>query len=227
MSKNLIEITNLKKEYLNGDVRISVLEKVNLNITSGKLIALVGPSGSGKSTLLHLLALLDKPTSGSIKSFGVDVQKLTNAGKNKMIRENISIIFQNNNLLSDFTALENVAIPLIIRNENYKSSIEKASEILNKVNLKHRFEHFPSDLSGGEQQRVAIARAIASNTKIILADEPTGNLDNKTSKEVFSYFLKLKEKNKTIIIATHNRELAKKADYTLSISDGVIKRLND
>ena len=128
MSKNLIEITNLKKEYLYGDVRISVLEKVNLNITSGKLIALVGPSGSGKSTLLNLLALLDKPTSGSIKSFGVDVQKLTNAGKNKMIRENISIIFQNNNLLSDFTALENVAIPLIIRNENYKSSIEKASE---------------------------------------------------------------------------------------------------
>ena len=227
MSKSLIEIKNLKKEYMNGDTKISVLNNVNLNIISGKLVALVGPSGSGKSTLLHLLALLDKPTSGSIKSFGVAVEKLNDESKNKIVRENISIIFQNNNLLSDFTALENVAIPLIIRDQNYKSSIKKASEILGKVNLNHRLEHMPSDLSGGEQQRVAIARAIASDTKIILADEPTGNLDNKTSKEVFSYFLKLKEKNKTIIIATHNRELAKKADYTLSISDGVIKRSNE
>ena len=227
MSKSLIEIKNLKKEYMNGDTKISVLNNVNLNIISGKLVALVGPSGSGKSTLLHLLALLDKPTSGSIKSFGVAVEKLNDESKNKIVRENISIIFQNNNLLSDFTALENVAIPLIIRDQNYKSSIKKASEILGKVNLNHRLEHMPSDLSGGEQQRVAIARAIASDTKIILADEPTGNLDNKTSKEVFSYFLKLKEKNKTIIIASHNRELAKKADYTLSISDGVIKRSNE
>ena len=119
MSKSLIEIKNLKKEYMNGDTKISVLNNVNLNIISGKLVALVGPSGSGKSTLLHLLALLDKPTSGSIKSFGVAVEKLNDESKNKIVRENISIIFQNNNLLSDFTALENVAIPLIIRNENY------------------------------------------------------------------------------------------------------------
>ena len=118
--------------------------------------------------------------------------------KNKMVRENISIIFQNNNLLSDFTALENVALPLIIRETNYKTSIKKAEKFLKKVNLGHRLNHFPSDLSGGEQQRVAIARSIASDTSIILADEPTGNLDEKTSQEVFSYFLKLKEKNKTI-----------------------------
>jgi ABC-type lipoprotein export system ATPase subunit len=141
-----------------------------------------------------------------------------------MIKDYISIIFQNNNLLSDFTALENVAIPLIIRNQNYKNSIEKAKKVLAKVNLSHRLNYFPSDLSGGEQQRVAIARSLAADTKIILADEPTGNLDYKTSNEVFSYFLKLKEKNKTILIATHNRELAKKADYTLSLANGNIKR---
>ena len=141
-----------------------------------------------------------------------------------MIRNNISIIFQNNNLLSDFTSLENVAIPLIIRGNDYNFSIKKAAKILSGVNLGHRLDHFPSDLSGGEQQRVAIARSIASDTSIILADEPTGNLDEKTSEEVFSYFLKLKQKNKTILIATHNRELARKADYTLTLSNGNIKR---
>ena len=146
--------------------------------------------------------------------------------KNLIIRKNISIIFQNNNLLSDFTALENVAIPLIIRGISYNSSIKKAAEILSIVNLTNRVSHFPSDMSGGEQQRVAIARSLASDTSIILADEPTGNLDEKTSEEVFSYFLKLKKKNKTILIATHNRELAKKADYTLRLTDGNIKRFN-
>ena len=144
----------------------------------------------------------------------------------QIIRENISIIFQNNNLLSDFTAIENVAMPLIIRNQSYSDSIKKAEKFLKKVNLSHRLNHFPSDLSGGEQQRVAIARSFIADTKIILADEPTGNLDIKNSNEVFSYFLKLKQKNKIILIATHNREIAKKADYTLSISDGNIKRVN-
>ena len=146
--------------------------------------------------------------------------------KNQLIRTNISIIFQNNNLLSDFTAVENVAMPLIIRNMGYDNSVKEAEGFLKKVNLGHRLNHFPSDLSGGEQQRVAIARALISDTKIILADEPTGNLDNKNSSEVFSYFLKLKKKNKIVLIATHNREIAKKADYALSISDGNIKRIN-
>ena len=205
---------------------IKVLKNVSLNIESGKLIALIGPSGSGKSTFLHLIALLDKPTHGKLKVFGNLTKDIDEDKKNKLIRDNISIIFQNNNLLADFTALENVAIPLIIRNQNYKASINKASKILDQVNLHHRLNHLPSDLSGGEQQRVAIARSIASETKIILADEPTGNLDYETSREVFSYFLKLKEKNKTILIATHNRELARKADYTLSLVNGVIKRVN-
>ena len=226
MNKQLIQIKNLKKEFENTNSTIKVLKSINLNIETGKLVALVGPSGSGKSTFLHLLALLDKPTKGEIKLMGKLTEKLNDDEKNKMIRENISIIFQNNNLLSDFTALENVAIPLLIRNQNYNLSIKKATKILNVVKLGHRLNHFPSDLSGGEQQRVAIARSIASETKIILADEPTGNLDYATTKEVFSYFLKLKEKNKTIIIATHNRELASKADYTLSLNEGIIKRVN-
>ena len=224
MSKNLIEIKKLKKEFKNNNSVVKVLNDVNINIESGKLVALVGPSGSGKSTLLHLLALLDEPTKGKIFLFGNSTSNISEDKKNKIIKDYISIIFQNNNLLSDFTALENVAIPLIIRNQNYKNSIEKAKKVLAKVNLSHRLNYFPSDLSGGEQQRVAIARSLAADTKIILADEPTGNLDYKTSNEVFSYFLKLKEKNKTILIATHNRELAKKADYTLSLTNGNIKR---
>jgi len=224
MSKNLIEIKKLKKEFKNNNSVVKVLDNVNINIESGKLVALIGPSGSGKSTFLHLLALLDEPTKGKIFLFGNSTANISEDKKNRIIKDYISIIFQNNNLLSDFTALENVAIPLIIRNQNYKNSIEKAKKVLAKVNLSHRLNYFPSDLSGGEQQRVAIARSLAADTKIILADEPTGNLDYKTSNEVFSYFLKLKEKNKTILIATHNRELAKKADYTLSLANGNIKR---
>ena len=226
MSKFLIEIKKLSKQFEANNTIIKVLKDVNLNLESGKIIALVGPSGSGKSTFLHLLALLDKPTKGKISILGNSTFNISENKKNQMIRDCISIIFQNNNLLSDFTALENVAIPLIIRNKNYNYALKKAEKFLGEVRLSHRLNHFPSDLSGGEQQRVAIARSLIAETKIILADEPTGNLDYKNAKEVFSYFLKLKQKNKIILIATHNRELAKKADYTLSLSDGNIKRVN-
>ena len=226
MNKNLIEVKKLNKQFKNNNSIIKVLKNINLKLESGKLIALTGPSGSGKSTFLHLLALLDKPTKGEIVLLGKKTENISEEQKNLMIRNNISIIFQNNNLLSDFTSLENVAIPLIIRGNDYDFSIKKAAKILSRVNLGHRLDHFPSDLSGGEQQRVAIARSLASDTSIILADEPTGNLDEKTSEEVFSYFLKLKQKNKTILIATHNRELARRADYTLRLSDGNIKRVN-
>ena len=226
MNKLLIKIQKLNKQFENNNSIIQVLKDVNLNLESGKVIALVGPSGSGKSTFLHLLALLDRPTKGKISILGKSTSDLSEDKKNEMIRDHVSIIFQNNNLLSDFNALENVAIPLIIRNKSYSYAIEKAEKFLKQVNLSHRLKHFPSDLSGGEQQRVAIARSLVSETKIILADEPTGNLDYKNSAEVFSYFLKLKEKNKIILIATHNRELAKKADYTLSLSNGNIKRVN-
>ena len=226
MNKFLIKTQNLTKHFENNNSVINVLKDINLNLESGKIIALVGPSGSGKSTFLHLLALLDKPTKGKISILGKSTSDISEDKKNEMIRDNVSIIFQNNNLLSDFTALENVAIPLIIRNKSYGYAIKEAEKFLRQVNLGHRLKHFPSDLSGGEQQRVAIARSLISETKIILADEPTGNLDYKNSVEVFSYFLKLKEKNKIVLIATHNRELAKKADYTLSLSNGNVKRVN-
>ena len=226
MSKPFIKIEKLNKQFETSNSTIQVLKDINLNLDSGKIIAITGPSGSGKSTFLHLLALLDKPTRGKISILGQSANNLSEYNKNKMIRDNISIIFQNNNLLSDFTAIENVAMPLIIRNKNYNYSIKQAEKFLNKVNLGKRLKHFPSDLSGGEQQRVAIARSLISETKIILADEPTGNLDYKNSIEVFSYFLKLKQKNKIIIIATHNRELANKADYTLRLSNGIIKKEN-
>ena len=224
MSETFIKIEKLNKQFETSNSTIQVLKDINLNLDSGKIIAITGPSGSGKSTFLHLLALLDKPTKGKISILGQSANNLSEYNKNKMIRDNISIIFQNNNLLSDFTAIENVAMPLIIRNKNYNYSIKQAEKFLKKVNLGKRLKHFPSDLSGGEQQRVAIARSLISETKIILADEPTGNLDYKNSIEVFSYFLKLKQKNKIIIIATHNRELANKADYTLRLSNGIIKR---
>ena len=227
MNKNCIKVEKLSKNFINNKVVVNVLNNLNLNLETGKIIALVGPSGSGKSTLLHLLALLDKPTNGKITILGEPTQNITENKRNQLIRNHISIIFQNNNLLLDFTAVENVAMPLIIRNKNYNSSIKEAESYLRKVNLGHRLYHFPSDLSGGEQQRVAIARSLISDTKIILADEPTGNLDNKNSSEVLSYFLKLKQKNKIVLIATHNREIAKRADYTLSIRDGIIKSSNE
>ncbi len=227
MNKNCIKVEKLSKNFINNKVVVNVLNNLNLNLETGKIIALVGPSGSGKSTLLHLLALLDKPTNGKITILGEPTQNITENKRNQLIRNHISIIFQNNNLLLDFTAVENVAMPLIIRNKNYNSSIKEAESYLRKVNLGHRLNHFPSDLSGGEQQRVAIARSLISDTKIILADEPTGNLDNKNSSEVLSYFLKLKQKNKIVLIATHNREIAKRADYTLSIRYGNIKSSNE
>ena len=226
MNNNLIKIEKLTKNFTNNKITVKVLKNLNLKLEMGKIVALVGPSGSGKSTLLHLIALLDKPTTGKISILGKETYNIAEDKKNQIIRNNISIIFQNNNLLSDFTAIENVAMPLIIRDQNFKKSLKQAEKFLKKVNLGHRLNHFPADLSGGEQQRVAIARSLIADTKIILADEPTGNLDNKNSDEVFSYFLKLKQKNKIILIATHNREIAKKADYTLSISDGIIKRSN-
>ena len=226
MSRYLIEVKKLKKTFDHRNSQVKVFQDVNLGIKPGELVALVGPSGSGKSSFLHLLSLLDKPSGGKILFLGKDSKNFNEYKKNQIRREKISIIFQDNNLLSDFTTVENVLMPLIIRGENYESSFKKAKNILKQVNLSERINHFPSELSGGEQQRVAIARSLISETDLILADEPTGNLDFKTSLDVFSYFVKLKKLKKTVIFATHNRELAKKADYKLSILNGNIKRVN-
>ena len=226
MSKIHIEISNLKKSFDHTNGSITLFKNFSIKIKEGELVALVGPSGSGKSSLLHLLALLDEPTQGKIILNKIDTKKLTNIEKDEIRRKNISIIFQDNNLLTDFTAIENIKMPLIIKSENKEIIKKKAEKILKEVKIYDRSNHFPNELSGGEQQRVAIARALISETNIILADEPTGNLDYKTSKEIFSLFLKLKKLNKTIIFATHNRELANRADYKLFISDGNIKRVN-
>ena len=226
MSKALLETVNLKKTYEHVNGNITLFNNLNLKIKQGELIALVGPSGSGKSSLLHLLALLDDPTKGKILLNNQETKNLSDSQKDEIRRKNISIIFQDNNLLTDFTAIENVMMPLIIKGENKKNILEKANKILKDVKILNRSDHFPNELSGGEQQRIAIARALISETNLILADEPTGNLDFKTSKEIFSYFLKLKKLKKTIIFATHNRELANRADYKLFISNGDIKRVN-
>jgi ABC-type lipoprotein export system ATPase subunit len=226
MSKILIETVNLKKTYKHFNGNITLFNNLNLKIMQGDLVALVGPSGSGKSSLLHLLALLDEPTKGDIKINEVFTKKFSEEKKDETRRKNISIIFQDNNLLNDFTSIENIMMPLIIKGENLENAKKKAQKILKAVKIFDRSQHFPSELSGGEQQRVAIARALIAETNLILADEPTGNLDFKTSKEIFSYFLKLKKLKKTIIFATHNRELANRADYKLFISNGDIKRVN-
>ena len=226
MSKILIETINLKKTFEHKNGSINLFENVNIKIKKGDLVSLVGPSGSGKSSLLHLLALLDNPTKGKILLNNKDVKNFSEAEKDIVRRKQISIIFQDNNLLTDFTAIENVMMPLIIQGYQVKESKKKAIKHLKDVKIINRDNHFPNELSGGEQQRVAIARALIAQTDLVLADEPTGNLDYKTSIDIFSYFLKLKKLNKAVIFATHNRELANKADYKLSILRGDIKRVN-
>ena len=226
MNNNILEIKKINKNFKHRNGTIEIFKNVSLNIKKGDLVALVGPSGSGKSTLLNMISLLDEPTAGQIIFKNKDVKNLNAESKDNIRKKNISMIFQNNNLLTDFTAIENVLMPLIIRKEKVSASKKKAEKILSSFNLKNRQNHYPDELSGGEQQRVAIARALISETDLILADEPTGNLDYKTSQEIFSYFQKLKKLNKTIIFATHNRDLANKADYKLSILNGNIKRAN-
>ena len=227
MNKEIIKLSKITKKFIGGSKEITVLRNINLSINRGELISLTGPSGSGKSTLLHIIALLDKPTSGEVFFKEKSFSKSKEVEKDFVRMNGISIIYQQNNLLSDFTALENVAIPLINNGHNLKQAEKKATNILSLVNLSKRLNHFPSNLSGGEQQRVAIARALITEPDLILADEPTGSLDRKTANEIFLLFSKLRSKNRTILYATHNRELSNKADYKLNILDGNITKENE
>ena len=227
MSNEIIKLSKISKKFVGAYKDIIVLKNINLKIIGGELVSLTGPSGSGKSTLLHLIALLDQPTSGEVFFKKKSFSKSTDSEKDLVRRQGISIIYQQNNLLSDFTALENVTIPLVANGYNWKDATKKASKILSLVNLSKRLNHFSTELSGGEQQRVAVARALVTEPDLILADEPTGSLDRKTANEIFSLFSKLKSKNRAIIYATHNRELANKADYKLNIIDGNIIRKNE
>jgi ABC-type lipoprotein export system ATPase subunit len=227
MNNEIIKLSKISKNFVGKNNNINVLKNINLKINEGDLISLTGPSGSGKSTLLHIIGLLDQPTNGEIFFEKKSFSKSTDKEKDTVRRNGISIIYQQNNLLSDFTALENVMIPLLNTGFSYYQSSVKALKMLSLVNLSKRSDHFPSELSGGEQQRVAVARAIVTEPKLILADEPTGSLDRKTANEVFSLFLKLKSKKRAILYATHNRDLSNKADYKLSLIDGNIKRENE
>ena len=202
----IVETLSLKKTYKHSNGNVTLFDKLNITIKRGELVALVGPSGSGKSSLLHLLALLDEPSKGNIKINDISTNKLNDEEKDKIRKEKISIIFKENNLLNDFTAIENVMMPLLIKNINKEEAKKRAQKILRSVKILERSQHFPNELSGGEQQRVAIARALIAETNLILADEPTGNLDYKTSLEIFSYFLKLKKIKKTIIFASGYRK---------------------
>ena len=222
---NIIETKKLSKSYFLNK-KLNVLNNVNIKIKKGDLVALLGPSGSGKSTLLHLLALLDRPTTGEIYFDSKKISLLSEKSKDNIRGNKISIIYQQNNLLNDFSALENVEIALISSGATQKKSSLLAKALLSQVGLSKRYNHFPADLSGGEQQRVAIARALINEPELILADEPTGSLDRFNSNEIFNFFLKMKTKKRTIIYATHNRQLADKADYKLSIIDGSIRRVN-
>ena len=227
MSEEIIKLYKISKKFKRGNENINVLKNVNLEIKKGELISLTGPSGSGKSTLLHIIGLLDQASSGEIFFKKKNLSKSSDKEKDFIRRKGISIIYQQNNLLSDFTALENVFIPLINNGHSLKESKDKALKILSLVNLSKRIEHFPTELSGGEQQRVAVARALITEPDLILADEPTGSLDTKTANEIFGLFLKLKSKRRTILYATHNRELSKRADYKLNILDGNVVRKNE
>ena len=226
MNKEIIKLSKISKKFVGSNKNIIVLKNVNLIINKGELVSLSGPSGSGKSTLLHIMALLDQPTSGEIFFKKKSFTKSNDNEKDLVRKKGISIIYQQNNLLNDFTALENVLIPLVNNGFSLKEATKKANKTLSLVNLSKRLNHFPSELSGGEQQRVAVARALITEPDLILADEPTGSLDRKTANEIFSLFLKLKSKNRAILYATHNRELSNRADYKLNILDGNIIRKN-
>ena len=222
---NFLALKNISKQF-NTEKKIKVLKNLSYNFDKGKTYSLMCPSGSGKSTLLNLISLIDRPTLGSIK-FNNNSVNPTDNKKNDIFRsQKIGIVYQQNNLLPDFTALENVYLANLSINNNKDVALVKAKDLLKKIGLSNRLNHFPSQLSGGECQRVAIARAIINDPEIILADEPTGSLDLNTAKEIFQLLNNQKKPNRLIIFATHNRFFANKADYLLEMIDGSIKNTN-
>jgi ABC-type lipoprotein export system ATPase subunit len=222
---NFIKLKKISKNFVTEN-KVRALKNINIEFSLGKIYSIVGPSGSGKSTLLNLLALIDNPSSGSILIENINIVPFEKDKKDKIRASTIGIIYQNYNLLSDFTAIENVSLAALALNKTKKQSMDEAKKIMSKLGLSKRLEHFPSELSGGENQRVAIARALINKPKIILADEPTGNLDNASAKNVFKNLLNLKKADRLIIFATHNREFANMSDCKIEMIDGSIKSIN-
>ena len=222
---NLIQLSNINKSFFTQR-KINILKKVTYKFKKGKIYSLMGPSGSGKSTLLNILSLIDRPSSGSIK-IEKDIINFDNSKKNDLLRaKKIGIIYQQNNLLSDFTAIENIYLASLAAGNSKETSMVKSKTLLRKVGLTSRSNHYPSQLSGGEKQRVSIARALINDPQIILADEPTGSLDLETAKSVFEILKKQINPSRLIIFATHNRFFADKSDCLLEIVNGNIKTIN-
>ena len=222
---NIIELNNISKTFDNQK-KISVLKNLTFKFKKGKIYSLSGPSGSGKSTLLNLLSLIDRPSSGNIKIDNRNINHNEIEINDKIRSSNIGIVYQEKNLLPDFTAIENVCIASLAANNNHKIAEQESLKIIQKVGLKDRANHYPSELSGGEMQRIAISRAIVNKPRIILADEPTGSLDHENANQIFNLLFKLKNNDRVIIFATHNRFFANKADYKISLSNGKIKTIN-
>lgn len=218
-----VKLTSVDKIYDQGEgLKFQALKKINLTISKGEFIAIIGPSGSGKSTLMHILGLLDRPTSGKYELDGQDTSRLSEIHLAKIRNQKIGFVFQSFNLLSRTSALDNVALPLIYAGVSGKERLERARGVLEGVGLSDKLLSKPNQLSGGQQQRVAIARSLVNNPEIILADEPTGNLDTKTSQEIMDIFKKLNKEGRTIILITHEHEIAEQAKKIIRIKDGEI-----
>ena len=227
MTKSIvIECKNISKQFADGELKTNVLSDVNLSVQKGDRIAIIGSSGSGKSTLLHLLGGLDKPTSGSIKVHGQDINRLSVKTLSQLRNQSLGFVYQFHHLLPEFSAIENVAIPLIIGGTKPKKAEQQAEDLLIKVGLSHRLVHKPSELSGGERQRAALARALITQPDCLLADEPTGNLDHRTAQGIFDLILELNESLGTaLVIVTHDIELASKMGKMLTLKDGRLDSL--
>ncbi len=221
----MIELKKIYKNYFSSK-KIEVLRNINFNFKPGNIYSLVGPSGSGKSTLLNLISLIDKPSSGHIKLDNLEIDDKSNDERDEIRSKKIGIIYQDKNLLSDFTTLENVYMARLSLDNNKKKALSDAKNIIKKVGLDKRSSHFPSELSGGESQRVAISRALINTPDIILADEPTGNLDHKNARDIFKLLFSLRSKKRIIIYATHNRHFANMSDCKLSLINGKILAVN-
>ncbi len=218
---NIIELNNINKIYRTEEIETQALENVNLNIEKGEFVSIMGPSGCGKSTLLNIIGLLDLPTSGSIRICGTDTSGMKDKVMAEFRNKNLGFVFQSFHLINSLNVLENVELPLLYRNISSKERRRIAVDIINKVGLSHRMRHMPTQLSGGQCQRVAIARAIIGSPEIILADEPTGNLDSKMGSEIMELLHRLnKEDGKTIVMVTHNEEQARLTSRTVRFFDG-------
>lgn len=223
MNNTVMSCRNLVKQFSQGDIAVPVLNGVNLDLAKGEMLAIVGASGSGKSTLLHVLGGLDAPTSGDIHILGQDIAQISEEARCRLRNGSLGFIYQFHHLLPEFSALENVAMPLLIRRTPNPEAYERAAAMLNQVGLSHRLTHTPGELSGGERQRAAVARALVTQPACILADEPTGNLDRQTAENVFDLMLELNQKiNASLIIVTHDSRLANRAQRIQQLIDGVL-----